>query len=795
MTTGSTTMTPDLPASPDDEALLDVLFDRIVELLEEGGSPCAAELVGERRHLLPRVDELIRLARQIKPDAGQPLPQVPGYTVLRELGRGGMGAVFLARQDRLAGRLVALKALPPSVALSPRARERFRNEAYAIARLSHPHIVAVHDVVAADGLHAYAMEWVDGESLAEWIAGRRGGQTDVVFVCRVGIAVARALHAVHLAGLLHRDVKPSNILLRRDGTPLLTDFGLARETDATLTQAGHFAGTVAYSPPEQLRGESERLDARSDVYALGVTLYHALALRLPFTAERPEGVVQQIERGSAPALRRVVPRVPLDLQTIVSTAMDTDPARRYATAAELADDLERVLNLQPIRARPAGLLTRTVKLARRKRGLLAAGLVSAVLTAVLLAALGVYVFLVPGWAAWHVREARLALLDPEQANAIIATAFWCIPHDPQQWEPLRSEGSAAALDAAEPHYDAALRLAPFDHAIRAERNVLRAARDGSAAAGLRTTDFRSRGLIAFLRNDIDAAVELWSQFEVGRDLHHEPDPLVEAALGIVYLARDEPARAYPRLREACRNFPGVGFLVVYQADAALQCGDLEMAQKLLSAASAMPRLDPKGALERVQADLLAAQGRDDEAEALYRTHHNVLYASGPAGLNFARFLESRGRLDEALALYHRIVRYIPTGQKPRAAFLAGANRWWESLSVIDRRWRIRAALEERPDAPDSFVTLLRDYTWARGLALDERTGGVAAGPQTQRSLPSTLKFPPLPALRVAVSSSSLEGLSLSDLAKRMRVQDTGFWGAVRTYPPALKAALAAAWSR
>jgi len=210
---------------------------------------------------------------------------------------------------------VALKVLPGGIGLSPRARERFLSEARAIAKLRHPNIVAVHDVTQREGVCAYAMEWVDGTSLAALIEepaalstrrGTRSGETGnlvmeqiratprdesgairddspVVFFAKIGLAIARALAVVHKAGLLHRDVKPSNILLRRDGTPLLADFGLVKDAESSLhTQEGRFAGTVAYAPPEQLRGESDALDPRSDVYALGVTLFHALSLKLPF---------------------------------------------------------------------------------------------------------------------------------------------------------------------------------------------------------------------------------------------------------------------------------------------------------------------------------------------------------------------------------------------------------------------------------------------------------------------------------------------------------------------------------
>jgi tetratricopeptide (TPR) repeat protein len=196
----------------------------------------------------------------------------------------------------------------------------------------------------------------------------------------VGRAIAGALSAVHQEGLLHRDVKPSNILIRQDGVPLLTDFGLARDQHATLvTQDGQFLGTPAYASPEQLRGEAA-LDARSDVYSLGATLYHALALRVPFEGPNTSAILNGIEAGRVTPLRKLDRRVPRDLETIIAKAMDAVPARRYASAAELAEDLERLLSLRPIRARRAGVIGRGWRFARRNRALVTGAAIALVAT-------------------------------------------------------------------------------------------------------------------------------------------------------------------------------------------------------------------------------------------------------------------------------------------------------------------------------------------------------------------------------------------------------------------------------
>lgn len=792
-------MTDQPPTTDDDQDYLYDLLDRALELIENGASPDFEVLLAGHEQLRDRAIEMVRLATRVAATRVQGSPAVPGYAIIGELGTGGMGVVYLARQERLGGRPVALKVLPPATQLSERARRRFTGEALAIGRLQHPNIVSIYDVVNQHDVLAYAMEWIDGYSLAQVIreTATAGDGPDIAAMARLGASIARALAAVHRAGLVHRDVKPSNILVRADGVPLLSDFGLVREADSTLTQPGQFAGTVAYAAPEQLRGAHDSVDPRSDIYSLGITLYHALALRPPFGADNPVDMLYELDRGPRATLRRLNRRVPRDLETIVMKAMEPDPAHRYQTADELAEDLDRFLSFQPIRAHRAGAFARLAKLVRRNRSTawgLALGSVASLGVA---AAIAIYVFLVPGWVAGHAAEARLALLDPEQANSIYLTVFWGLERDDPR-RPGRLDN--AALTTALSHYDSALRLAPFNAELRREREIVGEARDAttntaSTAPAGDPADRRSIGLRAYLAGDIDSALKAWEQYETAQDAARQPDAFVEAALGLLYLIDGQPARAYPRLRDAVQAFPEVGFLNVYLADAAIQCGDLAAARVLLDQARALARQDQQLAADRVRADLLAAEGHDDEALTLWMT-----IGSPVARFHRARLLEMRGRWAEAVEDYQAVAGRVPHGRMAAEAFTRAADRWWASLAPNARIRRIRHSLDDSTAGDSSFFVLLRVYSQAK-KRIDEAphrnlsAAGTPAGRKVIRrranavfglsSLSSTFAD--------AIRSAPLSGLSLSELAERMEVENMSLWSRIHAYPRVLKELQFAAW--
>jgi WD40 repeat protein/serine/threonine protein kinase len=401
-------------ASP--ESRLGEIADDFLARLDRGERPSVESYALENSELaqvIRGVFPALAAMRECSPDSPDepitaPAPDMThalgDYRILRELGRGGMGVVYEAEQISL-GRRVALKVLPFAAALDPKQLQRFRNEAQAAAHLHHTNIVPVHGVGCERGVHYYAMQLIEGQTLAEMISELRrqearvrgqesgvNGQpstaatTKAVLstehstrqpayfrtVASLGVQAAEALEHAHGAGVVHRDIKPGNVLIDGKGKLWITDFGLALlQNDAGLTMTGDLVGTTRYMSPEQALAQRVIVDHRTDIYSLGVTLYELLTLHPVFDGRDRQEVLRQIAFEEPRPPRRLNKTVPVELENIVLKAIEKNPADRYATAQDLADDLERFLKDEPIRAKRPSYLQWARKWARRHKPVVA----------------------------------------------------------------------------------------------------------------------------------------------------------------------------------------------------------------------------------------------------------------------------------------------------------------------------------------------------------------------------------------------------------------------------------------
>jgi WD40 repeat protein/serine/threonine protein kinase len=396
-----------------------------------------SRLAAEESRLLHRhaleADGLPTLPQRA-PAAGPPLPVIPGYKVLGYLARGGMGAVYKARQIDL-DRLVALKMILSGAYADAEERARFRNEALASARLRHPNVVQVYEVGEHDGQPFLALEFVDGGSLAGQLNGtpleaRRAAETVEV--------LARAVAAAHAAGVVHRDLKPANVLLTSDGTLKVADFGLAKRLEAGPghTHTGAVVGTPAYMSPEQAAGKTKEVGPPADVYSLGVILYECLTGRPPFQAASAHETLVRVLSDEPVPPRRLNPGCPRDLETICLKCLHKEPRQRYAAAADLADDLRRFLAGEPIRGRPVSAREWAWKWCRRRPA------VAVLLAAVTLSLAGG----VAGVSFFAVQSARRADAEAEQRGRA-ETAEQVAIRKAEGEEAARQRAEAARVEA------------------------------------------------------------------------------------------------------------------------------------------------------------------------------------------------------------------------------------------------------------------------------------------------------------------------------------------------------------
>ncbi|HEY1065570.1 MAG TPA: serine/threonine-protein kinase, partial [Pirellulales bacterium] len=566
------------------------------------------------------------------------------YKVIREIGRGGMGVVYEAEQISL-GRRVALKVLPFAAVLDDRQIRRFKNEAQAAAQLHHPHIVPVFAVGCDRGTHYYAMQFIEGRTIADFIrvlrgqrdsdhvlaptealpgAARRGeslergerrekvaprsrvepsaetpkglfaachqrtkcatdrnqetvGDPDSKSaihsedyfrrVARIGVEAGEALDHAHEFGVVHRDVKPSNLLLDASGAVWVTDFGLARyQADLNLTMTGELVGTLGYMSPEQARGKRV-IDHRTDVYSLGVTLRELLTLEPAFTDAAGQELLRRISFDEPRSPRSLNPDVPIDLETIILKAMAKEPEQRYESARELVDDLQRFLDNKPIRARPPTIIERAIRWGRRHAAVVAGAMAMLCVTSLLLTAASLVI--------WRAKEQKALALHEAQQQFIRAEANFRQARDIVDTVCVRLSDQLAETPGAEQ-----IRRELLEDALRYHRKFIAQASDEpTLQAELAASYFRVGGITQQIgKSDLalaayEEAQKLWQklveqhpeQKDYSRDLAL---CLNDVGLLFVQMQREAEAegafcQAIARLDKLRHETPG---------DAALQSG-------------------------------------------------------------------------------------------------------------------------------------------------------------------------------------------------------------------------------
>ncbi|MCC6669418.1 MAG: protein kinase [Planctomycetes bacterium] len=704
---------------PVTEILDSVLAGPSARWEEEVEAACAAhpDLAARlrRRFATMREHGLLPTEDETGAGAGMALPERLGeFRLLRRLGGGGMGVVYLAHQEGLR-RDVAIKLIRPELAFFENSTDRFRREAEHLARLRHPGIVPVHTVGEAGGVPYLVMEHVDGISLADLIDAQRSrrpqslraqdleaafaaraggtgqapsglaalGRSWCEIASRIALQAAQALDHAHGQGVVHRDVKPSNIMLARDGRVLLLDFGLALAEGASrITRTGAHLGSLPYSAPEQVQGGGRAVDRRSDVFSLGVVLYELLALAQPFAGATTQETAQRILTGEPPDLRRRNPGVGPDLVAIVAKALEKDPRRRYPDMGALAADLEALLEFRPVQARRQTRWVRLVRWVRREplraalAGVLLVGVPGvAVLAGFLLANRGTY-------------EAGAARLREETLERHLGRGF------------LELGGPDA--DRARAEFESALALRPDDADARLglELAALRARAGGAGRipgmAGLESLpDPAGDSPQALFRR---ALVALWAS---GRD------------------DAEAPRRARALLSDAILRTPHARALHYFQlAEAAARCGERGEIERVCaaieslwpdsavawaSAGSAWLACDAARAetalrralaithdLVRAQGDLatsLLLQGRAGEAEAAFVRALELAPRNAIARMNLGTLLLQQGRAADAVAHLRRAVAdspALPGAHYNLGVALAGVGERGAALAAFER---------------------------------------------------------------------------------------------------------------
>jgi serine/threonine-protein kinase len=670
---------PDTPTTSREERLDEVLADYL-EAVDRGDRPDPADWMARHPELAEELTRFFagqeRFAGLLGPlghpaagsatavgDTSGTAPRDGGfpsrfgdYELLGEIARGGMGVVYRARQVSL-NRLVAVKMILAGRLASAEDVRRFRQEAEAAANLDHPNIVPIYEVGEHDGRPYFAMKLIEGESLAALIQRHltaegvwdripilsgvdRIGILSHDRAARLLIPVARAVHHAHQRGILHRDLKPANVLLDADGRPHLTDFGLARRlhADPGLTPSGTAVGTPSYAAPEQAAGPGKAVTTAADVFSLGAILYELLTGRPPFRAETPLETLRRLLEEEPVPPRALNPKVDRDLETVCLKCLARDPARRYGSAEALADDLDRFVRGEPVRARRVGRAERLLRWCRRRP-------VTAALAGGLLLSVAVGLGLV-GWQWWRA-EANRARAEEQRARADEgfreahrAVNDFCTRvsegrmRDVAGLQPVRKE----LLEAALAYEERFLRQRGDDPGLRAELADTRL-RIATIAAVLGP---KSQAMDAY--GPAQAAYEDLLRDDPGNVAARTALAEIRLRVGVLQAQTGRP-EARASLEDALGRYEAL--LGERPDDAALRRGVAAACNNLGALHRRVGRVDEAlGFVRRaldVQEELARAYPRDAELRASL-----AVTCCGLAGLRSAL-----GGRDEALALYRR----------------------------------------------------------------------------------------------------------------------------------------------
>jgi tetratricopeptide (TPR) repeat protein len=590
--------------------------------------------------------------------AGASARSAVGYEVLEELGRGGMGVVYRARHLKL-DRVVALKVILSGAQASEEERSRFAAEAQAVARLRHPNVVTLLELGSADGAPYFTMDYCPG-SLVEKV-GKPWPARDAAALVE---ALARAVQHAHEHGVIHRDLKPANVLFTEDGTPRIADFGLAKKLDdARRTASGAILGTPAYMAPEQAAGKTSEIGPLVDVWALGAVLYELLVGRPPFLADGAANTLVRILSDDPSPPRSLDRSVPRDLETIALRCLSKEPRRRYASAKDLADDLRRFLDGEPIKARPRWGLS------RRKRAWLKTGgvaLLAALLVFGLFAGVGAY-------------------------------RHWSWRQYDQAWKRAARHRERQELDEAIAAYTEAHRLRPNE-----------------------PDPLSNRGWVHFQKGEIDLALRDYEEA-----LKRDPDNLWSfRGRGYVLLAAGRYEESIADLTRALEIDPNAGPPWLNRAKARLHLGRFAEAEADLGRAVAYP--DTKDEAVHVRAVAHAAQGRyadclrDVEELAGHLGVSQTLFSRSAIALALDERTTHRNTRDRLLAL-------AEAAEEPTACVLAARLGALAEVTEVEPERLQRLVGRGLEVAPDShFFRRVQAQVWLRAGKAEAALAELAA---------------------------------------------------------------------